>query len=331
MHDLTDEQLANIFSRYTGNVICLESGIHYTLTGVSCHEGIAYAYTEQARGKVLLRTCRLMLAPLSEITDADAFELAKIILAERHLQDQLQYTITHRSQVSEKCRVEITITIKGGTYSYLIRIDQDSIFCMEQHIRRAFNDKNLHVPFQFEMTQLLLNRGYALPLFIAPEHTDNGRTALELGIGILKSHTGTWKVQNDPAVADTHLPNVQRLNKIEDRLLKLQLERKKLDMEKRTLKKSLVKGKRASSSNSNNQELIALLVRLIQQKNRPISLPEICGEVENKHSDLIPSQIVDLKSYIKKHLVLACEQDAIKSTRMAFLTGTYYTTNTTKS
>lgn len=92
---------------------------------------------------------RLLLRPLSAITDEDAIEVAKLSL----------FTGNPEAYVKVgKDIIERVINYKSYTHRRMV-------FCPEQYL-------------------FLISKGYAVPLFFAPNHWANGKTAIELGIAI---------------------------------------------------------------------------------------------------------------------------------------------------
>ncbi|MES2620205.1 MAG: hypothetical protein V4615_05065 [Bacteroidota bacterium] len=139
---LTNEQIARVFGMYLGCEM-----VH----------GRFHGHMEVIKGTGQFRaTCsdwwedvsdnkyKLVLIPLSSITDEDAIEVAKI----------------------------------HGSYSFDGRTFKV----------RGFKDwLNSGGNIRYNMYQYLIQQGYAVPLFIAPNHPANGKTAIELGLAIEKT------------------------------------------------------------------------------------------------------------------------------------------------
>lgn len=93
---------------------------------------------------------KLILKPLSAISDADAIDIAKMYGGVRcHIDDGFIQVIDKDNYVPK----------------YLL----------------------FSVDFPNQFSQFLIQRGYAVPLFIEPGHPDNGKTAIELGLAIAKT------------------------------------------------------------------------------------------------------------------------------------------------
>lgn len=90
---------------------------------------------------------KLLLTPLSRISDEDAIEVAKIIWGEPK---NWSMTLLKQVLVDLYRKNSATLTLKSSVF----------------------------------INQYLISKGYAVPLFFALSHWANGKTAIELGIAI---------------------------------------------------------------------------------------------------------------------------------------------------
>lgn len=114
-----------------------------------------------------LDMCKLILRPLSKVTDEDAIEAAKIMGMPANA-EILKIYRDRESWIEIEYRWvnEVAELNNEDGYSY------SATGVPIREVGHA-------VPFQF-----LIQRGYALPVFIAPGHPNNGKTAIELGLAI---------------------------------------------------------------------------------------------------------------------------------------------------
>lgn len=157
--ELTTEQKARVFALYIG------SRIEYaTQHGPSEIQSVGilsigqqwddtiFCVRGQINGDILggvdLESDRLLLRPLSAITEEDAMDFIKV-----------------RNSINWKGPQD-----KEAVTRYVLA-------AIGPPIEQGFG-------FHWEVYQFLIQRGYAVPLFITPGHPDNGKTAIELGLAI---------------------------------------------------------------------------------------------------------------------------------------------------
>lgn len=102
--------------------------------------------------------CKLILTPLSEISDEDAIQANKIMGFEYSNEDgsEAHFDLEgFRDWITEMFNWE-QITVDGKTF--------------------------------LQLFQYLISKSYAVPLFFGVDHWSNGKTAIELGIAIPHSH-----------------------------------------------------------------------------------------------------------------------------------------------
>lgn len=141
---LTQEEIARVFAMY-GSATFTESKGNMSGSGPAWY--VVYKYVEDERND--LSPYKLLLTPLDRISDEDAIEVANF-----------------RGFGSKSCK----LLDLGYQSSITIGNDIGSV--------QLFPYTDLH------LSKYLISKGYAVPLFFAPNHLANGKTAIELGIAI---------------------------------------------------------------------------------------------------------------------------------------------------
>lgn len=146
---LTTEQIARVFAMYVHSAdVQIEKRIIGRLTGV-------------AYSKVFYLE--------SSFFNEEYFEDAALIL-------------THFSRISAEDAIEVALTFGNWQHSdFEGMAEEDKNKRLVREGRRMVARPSTCSPFVF---QHLINRGYALPLWIAPNHPCNGLTAIEMGLAI---------------------------------------------------------------------------------------------------------------------------------------------------
>lgn len=155
--ELTTEQIARVFAMYWG---CLCTSERYpqikgNISGIdNCMAGL-HVFIDNNEG-VPIDEAKLVLRPLSAITDEDAIEVARIM------------GVTYSADPSSEAFFDY-----DGLMCYVVEL-----FTKGGNMREIPADKVV------EAFQFLIQQGYAVPLFIAPDHPCNGMTAIQLGLAI---------------------------------------------------------------------------------------------------------------------------------------------------
>jgi len=165
---LTAEQQTRIFALYLSNmsqtVWDVRDKKEMPLHGVTPFEGMIQIESDFSGDSVdwwNTSTCKLLLRPLSAITDEDAIEAVKILIEGSGL--TLEESLAGMKDA-------------GLSWGYIFKPFSDLKF--------ATADNDVHPFVVHSCYQLLSQLGYAVPLFIAPNHPLNGKTAIELGLAI---------------------------------------------------------------------------------------------------------------------------------------------------
>lgn len=66
-----------------------------------------------------------------------------------------------------------------------------------------------------------------------------------------------------------------------------------------------------SAPNRGHKDLIRFIEELLQQHIHPLSLQEIFTRIMEEKPGLIPDQIMDPRSYVKRHLLMACNINSV--------------------
>jgi hypothetical protein len=153
-HSLTNEEIARVLAMYYG--------CEYKKRDAYMEMNAFWLYNEvwENRYDDDLRNCKLLLTPLSEITDEDAIEVAKILYPKSPITDS---------------------GMKGSGKTAIMWL-----FHYKDSLTRSVN-YGLSI---LEVYQYLIQKGYAVPLFFGIDHPANGKTAIELGIAIDKTQIG---------------------------------------------------------------------------------------------------------------------------------------------
>lgn len=136
---LTNEEIASVFAMYWQSKYCKvypESNLDTSKTTFSVL-GSASVWSKQQ-----IENRKLLLTPLSKISDEDAIEVKNLLRAASTVWEIEEYTTKDIANY----------LLEKGLYMY-------------SHC------------FQY-----LISKSYAVPIFFAPNHPDNGKTAIELDL-----------------------------------------------------------------------------------------------------------------------------------------------------
>lgn len=172
MSKITEIQTAKIFAMYIGCEIISphpnEDGeeLNGYLTGIHGELEAEVQYIENGDvwehpGYHDYKNTKLLLTPLSSITDEDAIEICKI-----------DYDIFRNTgysfKVGKKLKNEkVVFCIKSDSENEIIPIKLYSVSSLA--------------------AQYLISKGYAVPIWLGVDHPLNGKTPIELGIAIDKT------------------------------------------------------------------------------------------------------------------------------------------------
>lgn len=162
--ELTNEQIARVFAMYLGCEFKYEENEETSILESVDTSGLIGDENrdDSGEGWYGLDDCKLLLTPLSGISDEDAIAIANV-----------------RGK-------------RGGSWACNMAKDEDE---RQYNIQRG--KKRLQGLWEYETSfdasyyiiQYLIQKGYAVPLFIEVGHPDNGKDAIQLGIAIDKTQT----------------------------------------------------------------------------------------------------------------------------------------------
>lgn len=190
--ELTKKDKARVFAMYVGQKLCykyedrngavqLRDGIILGTVGSTIHfnpiriDGTVDVRTVETR---YAGYATLLLRPLSAITDEDAIEVAKIILPNHFLTNAKGWKVTRDYAITGFPYVKVHNPKKVSSVQIDCTLCNFSVYDMEDSATDSTDMR------PSEITQFLIQRGYAVPLFIAPGQPCNGMTAIEMGIAI---------------------------------------------------------------------------------------------------------------------------------------------------
>jgi hypothetical protein len=152
MNKLTNEEIARVFAMYLGSACLLEDGnISDKTTMISLSGQLMVDYNNIGSTEHEINYCKLLIKPLSKITDPHYVKLCKIYYP------NLDNTVEDGREL---------ISILYETKSAFERNDCFDIIYIYQY---------------------LIQQGYAVPLFFGINHWANGKTAIELEIAVDKT------------------------------------------------------------------------------------------------------------------------------------------------
>jgi hypothetical protein len=174
---LTQEQIARIFALYVGCDYALinkriNRKIIVKLVGIKIHTSELFILQGMTTSRIDFNAeNKLLLTPLSAITDEDAVEVIRLagmpesaeVLKVLKAQDYVEVEFRWKNK-------DKRLNNKDG-YSY-------------SAIAAGIRSDNI-----WTIREYLIQKGYAVPLFIEPNHPLNGKTAIELGIAISNSQS----------------------------------------------------------------------------------------------------------------------------------------------
>jgi hypothetical protein len=125
---------------------------------------------------------RILLTPLPSITDEHAIEVATLFskMAGSGV-GTFYYNVRYVDKI-ERDSYKIIINYDTGEILY-IYIDTGEVFFNTKSAERVF----LFGKLTYEPRELLIKKGYAVPLFFGSNHWANGKNAIELNIAIDKT------------------------------------------------------------------------------------------------------------------------------------------------
>lgn len=153
MNQLTNEETAKVFAMYWGSEILISQNdqpIIEKVQGSLCYSSSLTIWSCQTGYNTKFFKVKLLLKPLSSISDEDAVEVARLA---NYLKLKTKMAAIGRDVIN---------SLIGKTHTY-------------------------HYSQPFAIFQYLISKGYAVPLFFGVNHWANGKNAFELNIAIEKT------------------------------------------------------------------------------------------------------------------------------------------------
>lgn len=122
------------------------------------------------------KTDKLLLTPLSQISDEDAIEVAKICTG---LKDSTKFKVCVPNSTFWRY-----VELSGTSLEVRIMFKQCNIIMCNVYNNSVSQSGNPEVNLAI---QYLISKGYDVPLWFGIDHWANGKTAIELGIAINKA------------------------------------------------------------------------------------------------------------------------------------------------
>lgn len=168
MNNLTQEQIGRVFGMYWGCGYAFQDLPHTYQVGMCNTYKLSWE-----RGFV---DCKLLLRLLSAIAEEHAAEVAYMAMSHPLIDEAIDRDEVHADVIRHEDGIEIAMSCRCWVGSLFIKHGRFKI--------ADEGEKEEPIYYLPEIVQYLTQQGYAVPLFIAPGHADNGKTAIELGLGI---------------------------------------------------------------------------------------------------------------------------------------------------
>lgn len=194
--ELTNDIKAKVLAQYLGSWIKLATGLDRTLIavgGIGDEPYIKLRLGEAGNKQFVhaellqLSTAKLILKPLSAITDEDAIEVANIAMRRhnRHYKPgDVTYKILTKQAESEGkiFYIEVGVCVNAGLYmrkEYKVRLEKNDVSTCDWVNKTGGSNKDYFTPNTFEIFQFLQMQGYDLP-----QRMLDGKTLHEAGLAI---------------------------------------------------------------------------------------------------------------------------------------------------
>jgi hypothetical protein len=176
MQQLTNEEITRVFAMYMPCEFMYEEEINNL---VAVGNGWIYSDEADESGEGVFGTedCKLLLTPLSAITDEHAVELVEIINGEKILEKTK--VIIEEGIIKIYWSEILHESHKDYGYRYTATIYPDLFTTTKEY--------GTTIKMDYEAYRHLIQQGYSVPLFFGINHWANGKTAIELKIATDKT------------------------------------------------------------------------------------------------------------------------------------------------
>lgn len=160
--EITNEIKVKVFAQYIGQKVSVKNetynngGYTGTILGVCSVRGILVEHPLGSDGDEKIDNCKLILKPLSQITDDDAYEVARILFSKEYKGHNITYS---------KNSICVTVMIPNTTINHSVNISFDG---------NLSNTNGYGLRNMLEVYQYMQSKGYDLP-----QHLLGGKTLQE--------------------------------------------------------------------------------------------------------------------------------------------------------
>ena len=170
MNKLTNEEIARVFAMYYNSEYQFGYATNNSGKGIGV-VNFNFQFNEYEAGV----NSKLLLIPLSAITDEHAINLAELVNDEKYEITETFKVIKEDERISVYSSKAEHSDTPLGSYRYETRIYTD---CYTTRIKPYSETRQI----PYEAYQYLIQQRYAVPLWFGIGHWANGKTAIELGI-----------------------------------------------------------------------------------------------------------------------------------------------------
>lgn len=185
---MTNEIKAKVFAKYLKQKARNTLGSFDIFLDGIFHEDNQwwFSFNSNTKTGVDIRHLKLILKPLSSISDEDAIEVARIAMRRhnRHYkQEEISYLIHEISKETDNkiFFAEVYLLINNLPH-YVIRLEKNDVCTSELRTKERggfYTEKDYFTPNTFEIYQFLQSKGYDLPHYLL-----GGKTLHESGLAI---------------------------------------------------------------------------------------------------------------------------------------------------
>lgn len=176
---LTREETAKVFAMYLGQYVIHDDGEIAHLVGVVDTYAHLIHLDTNSYGSGSVDYVKLLLTPLSAITDEQILELCKVYAPT--IFGDYRYNKWAIEQDGVKSDTWDVVNIKRKNDGYVFQLDK-----IDGELRLYDEDMVDTSSINHYYQQWYFQNRFAVPLFFSIDHPANGKTAIDLGIAIIK-------------------------------------------------------------------------------------------------------------------------------------------------
>lgn len=186
---LNEEQVTKVFAMYLNSEVLATipdedekqkaylwgiSAVNGGILELQLHNGI---HADEEPTSLEIENAKLLLSPLSAISDEDAIEVCKM---GKDWESDCEIFKVKREKFSDGS-VQIHIKLRRKYKEGELSFNEDG-YCYFSCWFQSFGNM-----LTWQQRELLIQKGYAVPLFIEPGHPLNGQDAITIGLAIDKT------------------------------------------------------------------------------------------------------------------------------------------------